>query len=369
MRIKHIILIAFLSVFAFSCSNNQACRNSQVIEANTVAKNIQLAEFLYKSGNLITNEECPFLVHPADIFYYKNDFLVIDIRESSEYEKGHIDGAYNVQRKDLMSFLKDSVNTTAYKKIAIVDESGPVAEYVAMLLHFDGYNSYALKFGMGAWNRTFISYISKFLSNKYADKTESTINNMPGHGKIPDISSKNIMSLLDQRVAELIAEPQSKFIVPTDEFFINIKDYFSIAYWSPEKYKENHLIGSVDYEIRSDLSFDKDLNTLPTNKKIMVYCNTGHHAIAVVAYLRLLGYDASSIMYGVNSFMNQKFEIMSPGSAIVDANVICGDFPLLTGKDRTAKGDAVVVMTSTNTHAPVVPIVKKKTKGNVGGCE
>jgi len=369
MKTTYIILIALLSVFAFSCSKNQTCRNSQVVEANTVDKNIQLADFLYKSGNLITNKDCPFLVHPADIFYYKNDFLIIDIRDTSEYEKGHIDGAYNVQRKDLMTFLKDSVNTTAYKKIAIVDESGPVAEYVAMLLHLDGYNSYGLKFGMGAWNRTFVSYISKYLSNKYAAKTESTINNKPDHGKIPDISSKNIMALLDQRVAELIAEPQDKFIVPADDYFNNMKDYFTIAYWSKEKYNKAHVIGSIDYATRSDLSFDKDLNTLPIDKKILVYCNTGHHAIAVVAYLRLLGYDACSIMYGVNSFMNGKFDTMAPGSAILDASVLCGDFPLLTGKDRTAKGDAVVVASSKNTPAPVVPIVRKKTTGNVGGCE
>jgi len=358
-----------LGLFAFSCTKQKPCKKSEMINVNAKAEKLQLAQFIYKSGNIITNKECPYFVHASDIFYNKNEFLLIDIRNATEYEKGHIDGAYSIQRTDLMYFLNDSINPSAYKKIVIIDENGPLAEYVAMLLRFDGYNAYALKFGMATWNREFKSYISDYLSNKYANKVDSINYPKAKAGKTPDMSSENIVKLLDERVTELIALPKDEIIVSADEYFNNINDYYTIAYWSEAKYNILHIQNSVRYETRSDLSFDKDLNTIPMDKKVMVYCNTGHHAVAIVAYLRLLGYNASSLMYGVNSFMNKKFKTFAPGSAIIDATVLCGDFPLLTGKDRIANGEVVVDGTS-NVKAPPVPIVTRKKKdGNVGGCE
>ncbi len=369
MKTKYLLIIILTTTFAFSCTKHQVCENYGKIDTNTISKKVQLAEFLYKSGNIITHKQCPYLVHASDLFYNKKDFLLIDIRDSSEYDKGHIDGAYNVERSELMSFLRDSINPAAYKKIAIIDKNGPMAEYVAMLLRFDGYNAYGLKFGIGSWNVSLESNISTYLSNKYANKTDTIKVKKPKHGQIPDLSSENIVNLLDKRVGELVAEPEDSIIIPMDKYFGNLNDYFTIAYWSAEKYNQSHIKGSVRYNTRSDLSLDKDLNTLPRDKKIMVYCNTGHHAIAVVAYLRLLGYKASSLMYGANSFMNKKFKTFAPGAAIIDARVLCGDFPLIKGKDRTSKVSSAVVPASTNT-APPVPIVKrKKTAVNVGGCE
>jgi rhodanese-related sulfurtransferase len=46
-----------------------------------------------------------------------------------------------------------------------------------------------------------------------------------------------------------------------------------------------------------------DLKTLPTNKPIAVYCYTGQTSAYLSAYLRLLGYDAKSILYGGNAMI------------------------------------------------------------------
>ncbi len=42
------------------------------------------------------------------------------------------------------------------------------------------------------------------------------------------------------------------------------------------------------------------LQNLPTDKTIVVYCWTGQTSAQVVAYLRMLGYDAVSMYYGMN---------------------------------------------------------------------
>ena len=42
------------------------------------------------------------------------------------------------------------------------------------------------------------------------------------------------------------------------------------------------------------------LDTLPTDKPIVVYCWTGQTSAQVTPYLRILGYDAYSMLYGMN---------------------------------------------------------------------
>jgi len=48
--------------------------------------------------------------------------------------------------------------------------------------------------------------------------------------------------------------------------------------------------------------------SLPTNKTIAVYCNTGQNAAYVSAYLNLVGYNAKIINNGNNAFMHNKMK-------------------------------------------------------------
>ncbi|HRY98386.1 MAG TPA: response regulator, partial [Bacteroidales bacterium] len=46
-----------------------------------------------------------------------------------------------------------------------------------------------------------------------------------------------------------------------------------------------------------------DLKTLPTDKPVVVYCYTGQTSAFMAAYLRLLGYDAKSLLFGGNGMI------------------------------------------------------------------
>ncbi len=368
MKYKFLIIPVLAILLFSSCGSSNSCSTAQT--DSLLSEKISLADFVYKSGNIITKKQFPYLVHAKDIYYDKDSYLLIDIRDKKEYAKGHIDGAYNVQPPEIMTFLKDSVNPAAYEKIAIIDSYGPQATYIATLLRFDGYNAYGLKFGIASWNRSFKSNIVRFLSNKYGNRLDNKDYPKPAKGSLPEVAGENAFDVLDARVKGLISEPVENYIISPDEVFANLDKYYIVAYWSEAKYKEAHIPGSVRYQPRVDLSLDKDLTTLPKDKKIIVYCNTGHHAIAAVAYLRLLGYDAASMMYGVNSFMNLRFKQFAPASAITTQNVdlICGDFPLLKGDKRTSDKPAAVKQVSNTPPPAVVPVKKKKTE-SVGGCE
>lgn len=336
---KKIILISLLAIFFLgSCNRDKACKNSVALTDTSFAQsNISLADFLYKSGNIITEKSFPPLVHSIEIYQNKNQYLLIDIRDTENYEAGHIEGAYNVPRDEIIEFFHTKINPAGFKKVAIIDDNGPLAVYVATLMRLAGYsNTYGLKFGMGSWNRKFVGEISKHLSNKYANRIDTNKVYRPQAGSLPNQNSENLVQLLDERLDFLLADTITNIFISPDELFSNLDDYFVLAYWSKEKYTQGHISGSFQYDTRSELSPNIALNTLPTDKRIVVYCNTGHHAMAIVAYLKLLGYDAVSMMYGVNSFMNFEFQKIAPGAAITDANALARDFPILEGENRTS---------------------------------
>ena len=57
----------------------------------------------------------------------------------------------------------------------------------------------------------------------------------------------------------------------------------------------------------NDLRSTSDLQTLPTNKTIVLYSFTGERSAAAVAYLKLLGYNAKSILYGAQNIFYSRF--------------------------------------------------------------
>lgn len=75
-------------------------------------------------------------------------------------------------------------------------------------------------------------------------------------------------------------------------------------YWSPAQYADpGHLPGAIQYTPKESMKLAACLKTLPTNKTIVVYCYSGQTSAALTAYLRLLGYDAKSLVYGTNSMI------------------------------------------------------------------
>jgi len=68
------------------------------------------------------------------------------------------------------------------------------------------------------------------------------------------------------------------------------------------------------------MSSTSDLSTLPTDKTVLVYSQTGQESAYVVAYLDLLGYDAGNLAYGANSFMHSVLKD-NGGDAFTKKNV------------------------------------------------
>ncbi len=74
-------------------------------------------------------------------------------------------------------------------------------------------------------------------------------------------------------------------------------------------FAENFIEGSVQCEWDEVFEFIED-DILPKDQKIIVVCYTGQTAGQVVSLLRILGYDACSLMGGmVNGWMKDSMPI------------------------------------------------------------
>jgi len=75
-------------------------------------------------------------------------------------------------------------------------------------------------------------------------------------------------------------------------------DPFILSIRKPEDYATGHIPGAINMSGGS-LFKPENLAKLPKDKKIVVYCYTGHTGSQVSALLNLCGYDASNLKWGI----------------------------------------------------------------------
>lgn len=74
--------------------------------------------------------------------------------------------------------------------------------------------------------------------------------------------------------------------------------YYLLDVRKPEAFRSGHIKGAKNI-FWMDILKPENLRKLPKNKKIVVICYVGHTASQVVVMLRLLGYKAAGLKYGM----------------------------------------------------------------------
>ena len=78
-------------------------------------------------------------------------------------------------------------------------------------------------------------------------------------------------------------------------------DYFVVSVRSNAHYQLGHIPGAINIPWRT-IADDANLALLPKDKKIVVYCYTGHTGAVATTVLNALGYDASNLKFGMCSW-------------------------------------------------------------------
>jgi len=374
MKKQFLIIPAFLLLIFTSCERyynpGQNIKTVQEDTAKFASEFEALMRFLPNSGDYINSKNAPSFITAEEVNEQISRLLIVDIRDQQSYVEGHINGAIYVPTDSLFNHFEYNVAANTFDKVVIVDHTGQEAAYVTAILRIIGYdNVFAMKYGMGAWNKSLDQW-SANVSNKYASKLETKHNIKSKVYPFPKINTKAGCGseILQARAKTLLKTPFSKLLIGVDRAFTD-SSFYIVNYWPKDKYDKGHIPGSYQYTPKEDLKMAGLLKTLPHEQKILVYCFTGQSAAFLVAYLRLLGYNAFSLNFGANSFMHSDLKAREGWSGF-DAAASLFDFPLIKGKNPTDKAFEVHVNEANkgveSKKAPIKGAGKKKEVG--GGC-
>ncbi len=269
-----------------------------------------LVEYLESTSSPLmkdyVNTDMPSIIAASEVntLNLTNQVYIIDIRAAADFTLGHIANAHNVAPADVLTHIK-GVNLASYTKVAIVCYTGQTAGWAASILRIMGYDKvYSMKWGMCSWNTFFAKKWNDAIAagNSQAAQFVTTSTPKAAAGELPVLSTgkKTGQEILEARVAAVLAEGYSAASVSNATVFGALSNYYVVNYWSAAHYALGHIPGAMQYEPKQSIKLAADLKTLPTNKPVVVYCYTGQTSSFMAAYLRLLGYDAKSLLYGVN---------------------------------------------------------------------
>ena len=292
-----------------------------------------------QNGDYINSSNMPSVVNVDEVYNNLNNYLIIDIRTNLQYTNGHISGAINVSNDSLIAFL-NSNDLSKYLKIVLVSSDGQASSYYTCLLRLYGIsNSYSLLWGMAQWNSAFAniwednigdlddSVKRDFQFGTYINDSLSNLPNVPLANSATPFENKAKRRISDIINAGFVdGDSYIKFDSP-DKMLFNgepVSNFYIVCYGIYPFYFQNtmdplavgHFPNAVSFVPEKNLKSTDNLQLLPDKKRIVVYSYSGQESAFIVAYLRVLGYDAKTLLYGANklfySFMIDKKAAYSP---------------------------------------------------------
>jgi len=308
MKDRKLFYLLYLFIAATIMFVNVGCSEDETTAPPvTVNETEVLVKYLETTGLDYVNSSTSIMTTATDVNALVADptVTIIDIRTSADYIGGHIQGAVNVTVADLLNYYKTN-NLSSKSKVILTCYTGQTAAFATALLRFSGYtNVYDLKWGMCSWSDSskWYSAMNEGINNPITLQTTS--NNKNSAGDLPAFTSTGETDgakILEKRLAVLATEGFGAASVDKSVVFPgNLSNYYIVNYWPEAEYTNpGHVESAIQYNPGTAFKLANDLKTLPKDKTILVYCYTGQTSAQVAAYLRLLGYDAKSLLYGMN---------------------------------------------------------------------
>ncbi|MCD6365933.1 MAG: rhodanese-like domain-containing protein [Bacteroidales bacterium] len=235
------------------------------------------------------------------------NYYIIDLRSSTDFAAGHIDGAHNTT---LANILTEAGNA-AGKPIVVACYTGQTAAHGVTALRLSGYSdSKILLFGMSSWNAVFDSWTANTGDAAVGHSNWSTTNTIQANVtySLPSFTSTNTTgaAILAERVQAMLDGGFQGVTVA--DVLASPSNYFINNYWTDADVNTyGHIVGA--HRIKEDLTlaiggfkyYDKDAT-------VVTYCWTGQTASAITAYLNILGYNAKSLKFSANAMIYSQLQ-------------------------------------------------------------
>lgn len=236
----------------------------------------------------------------ADLDAFLNKYTIFDIRTADAFGAGHIEGAINVAFGDILTEA-----AKAPKQILVVCYTGQTACYATSLLRLYGYSkTQSLKWGMSGWNPSTAGSWNNNTGDEAKGHSNWSYDAEPSISVYddPEIASlsQDGSEILRQRVEDAVAAGFKT--ASGSDVLSNPANYFVNNYFSLTDYDGFGHIKEAN-RVKDELKLDGDgYKGLDSDKSanLITYCYTGQTSAVMTAWLRVLGYDAYSMTFGMN---------------------------------------------------------------------
>lgn len=307
MKKLSLILIGLLfipTLFLTSCDKGDDTL-VVAVPAQKLMVDYMLANNLDINNILSSTDGISFVQGPpaeADLAAFLAKYYIIDIRGAADYATSHIAGAKNVPFANILT----EATAAGSKPVLVVCYTGQTACYATALMRMAGFkNTQALKWGMSGWNSATAGSWNNSIGNSangHANWSyDSAPTNMVFTKPVISTLSTDGATILKNQIQLVISEgfktvKGSDVLASPNNYFIN--NYFSAADYAGY----GHIKGA--YRINPLTLADNSYLGLDPAAKVVTYCYTGQTSAVMTACLRVLGYDAYSLSFGMNGMYN-----------------------------------------------------------------
>ena len=304
------LLALILALGLVACGDKKAPEAAQAaapeakVESNAL-ENAALAHFAELSGdnNMIAQADFVEKIKAGE------DLFILDIRQPDVYAKGHAKGAVNVPWGPAITDSLDKLPMD--RPVLVYCYTGQTANQTVGALRVAGFDAKSVKFG---WNlgisrvegheaivETDTNELGESLGNEIpADILAAIEGYYTGLAGVKDGIWKNY-KISEDNLKKLMADGDDGFQV--------------VSIRKAEDFQKGHIPTAIN--IPWGKGMQENFSSLPTDKKLAVYCYTGQTAGQTVAILRLLGYDAYSLNGGMGTASNAPYGWSNKGFEVV----------------------------------------------------
>ena len=195
--------------------------------------------------------------------------VVIDVRETSEYEAGHVPGAINIP---IRTIAQNLALVPTDKPVVIYCASGHRAAMATSSLRIVGYgNVRAFPGGWKAWSDAGEEVSMDAVAGESFD--------------VPEIAP-DVMAAVDGFLSGI---PEGYYSLGTVEKLNDAVDAgaFLVDVREESEYAEGAILDAINIPIRT---IAQHLDEIPTSGQVVVYCASGFRAALSLASLQIMGY-------------------------------------------------------------------------------
>ena len=237
-----------------------------------------------------------------------NDPVILSVRSADHYAAGHIPGAVNIPWRGIGDAAK-LATLPQDRQIVVYCYTGHTGGVATTALNAMGYDAVNLKFGMMSWTKDAEVRVSAPFSEDMAnDFSIETIQNSPGTYSLadPDYTDSDAEEEIVRAAVNGYVVEKGPVIL-AQALFDNLSDGDDsndpvvMSVRSAAHYAIGHVPGAINIPWR-EITEIENLEKLPTDRQIVVYCYTGHTGAVVTTALNMLGYDAFNMKFGMGSW-------------------------------------------------------------------